>query len=63
MTQKELLYVEDAIGHVGNIIKILEESISNLSDDRLITFMNDEIKVQEDLKNNLMTVLKEKANG
>lgn len=63
MTQKELLYVEDAIGHVGNIIKILEESISSLSDERLITFMSDEIKVHEDLKNNLMMLLKEKANG
>ena len=24
MTQKELLYFEDAIGHEGNIIKIIE---------------------------------------
>ena len=28
MTQKELLYVEDAIGHEQNIIKIINESLS-----------------------------------
>ena len=30
MTQKELSYVEDAIGHECNIIKIIEQGIKNL---------------------------------
>ena len=33
MTQKELLYVEDAVGHETNIIKILQETIKNLQDE------------------------------
>ena len=39
MTQKELSYLEDAIGHEGNIIKICEETIKKLEDEELITFM------------------------
>ena len=63
MTQKELAYFEDAIGHVGNIIKILEESIKNLEDERLISFMESEKEVHTNLKNTLMSKLEEKANG
>ncbi len=63
MTQKELLYFEDAIGHVSNIIKILEESIKNVSDDEILSFMEEEINCQSTLKETLMTKLKEKANG
>ena len=39
MTQKELAYVEDAIGHEENIIKICNESIKNLEDDTLKEFL------------------------
>ena len=63
MTQKELSYFEDAIGHVGNIGKILDESINNLSDERLINFMNEEKNVMDNLKNTLLTKLEEKVNG
>jgi len=63
MTQKELAYFEDAIGHVGNIIKIIEESIKNLEDERLISFMNEEKEVHTNLKNTLMAKLEGKANG
>lgn len=63
MTQKELLYFEDAIGHVGNIVKILEESIKNLEDERLISFMNEEKEIHTNLKNTLMAKLEEKTNG
>ena len=41
MTQKELNYMEDAVGHEKSIIKILEESINNLDDERFINFMKD----------------------
>ena len=63
MTQKELSYFEDAIGHVSNIIKILEESIKNVSDDKILSFMEEEMNCQSTLKETLMTKLKEKANG
>ena len=63
MTQKELLYFEDGIGHEKNIIKICEESLKNLEDNRLISFMKNEINMHENLKNQLMDKLKEKANG
>ena len=63
MTQKELLYLEDAVGHEKSIIKILEESIKEEENDELVDFMNDEIDIHTDLKNNLMNILEEKANG
>ena len=63
MTQKELSYFEDAIGHVSNIIKILEESIKNVSDDKILSFMEEEMNCHNTLKETLMTKLKEKANG
>ena len=63
MTQKELSYVEDAIGHVGNISKILDESISNLEDENLVRFLEEEKLMHDDLKKELLEKLKEKANG
>lgn len=62
MTQKELNYVEDAIGHETSIIKILEESIKNLEDEELINFMNDELDIHNNIKDNLMNKLEE-ING
>lgn len=63
MTQKELLYFEDAAGHEDNIIKIIQNTINNLSDEELISFMNNELNNHKNLKNNLMNMLGEKANG
>ena len=63
MTQKELLYVEDAIGHEKSIIKICENMEKMLSDERLTTFISKEKEKHQDLKNILMDLLKEKANG
>ena len=63
MTQKELLYLEDAIGHEQSIIKICEESLKLLSDEQLTSFIENEINKHNSLKEELMTMLKEKANG
>ena len=38
MTQKELLYVEDAIGHEKSIISIVTETINNLKDKMNLAF-------------------------
>lgn len=62
MTQKELLYLEDAVGHEGNIIKICEETIKNLTDESLITFMHNEVDKHNDLREKLLRVLEGCAN-
>lgn len=63
MTQKELAYVEDAIGHETNIIKICNSALKKIDDDSLITFMNSEIEKHENMKQKLMSLLGGKTSG
>ncbi len=62
MTQKELLYVEDAVGHEQNIIKILDESLANLEDEKLVTFMEKEVKKHASTLKKLLNKLEDKSN-
>ena len=62
MTQKELSYVEDAIGHEDNIIKILYDTINKMEDENLISFLENHIQSHTQLKENLIELLEEKAN-
>ena len=62
MTQKELAYVEDAIGHEKNIISIIDETINNLENEDLIDFLNDELEVHKETKEKLLNMLEVKAN-
>ncbi len=62
MTQKELAYVEDAIGHETNIIKICEDLVKNMEEENLVTFMNDEITKHTSMKEKLMNLLEVKSN-
>ena len=62
MTQKELLYFEDAIGHETNIIKIIEDEISKFQDPNLKSFMQNELSNHNELKNKLMNTLEGKTN-
>ena len=62
MTQKELLYVEDAIGHENNMISICNETSCMLEDDKLVSFMNDEIKKHTKTKEMLMKLLEDKED-
>lgn len=62
MTQKELLYYEDAIGHETNIIKICEESIKMLENEDLINFMKEEVTRHNNLKEQLMSKLEGEAH-
>lgn len=62
MTQKELSYVEDAIGHEKNIIKIINITTSNLQDEDLISFMNEELNTHNNMLEKLMHKLEEKTN-
>ena len=62
MTQKELLYFEDAIGHEKSIISIINNIISNLEDETLVNFMNEELTKHKDLEEKLTNLLEVKAN-
>ena len=57
MTQKELAYFEDAVGHEENIIKILGESISLLEDEKTISFMESEKSEHLSRKEKLISYL------
>lgn len=63
MTQKELLYLEDAIGHEKNIIKICEETLENLEDKNLISFLQKELEGHKNTKERLTNMLEVKANA
>ena len=54
MTQKELLYLEDAISHEKNIISIINESISMVSSKRIINFLNNELSIHKKLYSSLL---------
>ncbi len=62
MTEKELLYFEDAIGHEKNLIKICDFMLENLNDKTLISFIEKEREDHTNLKEKLMNLLKENAN-
>ena len=62
MTQKELLYYEDAIGHEGNVTSILKGNMDTLEDEDLRNFFESEIEIHQNIKEKLMNLLKEKVN-
>ena len=63
MTQKELLYVEDAIEHEKVIIDVCNDLLTHVDDEELISFIQNEISNHETIKNNLMNTLEVKAHG
>lgn len=63
MTQKELSYLEDAIGHEQNIIKICNDISNKLQDEELKTFINNEINTHNTMKQDLINILEAKVNG
>ena len=62
MTQKELLYFEDAVGHEKNVISIIKESLELLESEDLISFMEEQLEEHKDMEEKLMSLLKENAN-
>lgn len=62
MTQKELLYVEDAYNHEKITIDICNDMIDNLEDEDLVSFVESEVKKHTDLLEKLECLLEEKAN-
>ena len=62
MTQKELLYLEDAIKHEENLISICNDNIECMEDEELISFMKKEIKKHEKFKEKLINFMEDKSN-
>lgn len=62
MTQKELAYLEDAIGHEKNIVAILDDTLKKIEDENLIDFLNTEIEIHKETKEKLFNMLEVKAN-
>lgn len=62
MTQKELLYVEDAINHENNVITYLEDAINNFQDEDLVSFVEKEVKKHQNMIDKLINALEDKSN-
>lgn len=62
MTQKELLYIEDAIGHETSVIAYLNNAINNLEDEELTSYIQDVIKKHENTKKKLIKKLEDNTN-
>lgn len=63
MTQKELLYLEDAIGHEKNIVSIIEQTIKTIENADLKTFLEAEKTCHQKTYDNLINTLKVKNNA
>ena len=62
MTQKELAYLEDAIGHETSILNIINSTIQSLDDEQLISFLQTEMDEHATQKQQLINLLGDKAN-
>ena len=62
MTQKELLYVEDAIEHEKSIIAYLEDMKNNLDDDDLVVFTDKELKEHQKQQKELCKLLEDEVD-
>lgn len=62
MTQKELLYLEDAIKHECSIMTILKDAINKLEDEKLISFIEEQVKLHTKTKGKLLSVLEKKCS-
>lgn len=62
MTQKELLYLDDAICHEENIISIVQDIIDNLEDENLVSFMEEKQEDHISIREELINLLEEKSN-
>lgn len=62
MTQKELLYIEDAIEHEVNIVSILNDDLNKIENDEIKTFLEKAIKKHTNIKEKLTRILEEESN-
>lgn len=62
MTEKELLYYDDAINHEQYLESYIEFAISNLEDNKLIEFMKKELRNHEMIESKLFSVMEDIIN-
>lgn len=62
MTQKELLYIEDAISHEKVIKANIVDYINCIQDTELIDFMKKELKIHEKQEKDLIKLLESESN-
>ena len=62
MTEKELLYIEDAVNHESNIISIITNTINNLDNTQLKNFMKEKLNEHISFKVELINALEDYAN-
>lgn len=62
MTQKELLYLEDAIKHEENIIDDLAFMIETLESEDIVSFSEKELKKHEGMLKKLNDLMEDKSN-
>ena len=61
MTQKELLYVEDAIGHEKTLLSVISETIKKLESEDLADFMDTELERHQKMYDKLLKLLEDEA--
>ncbi len=62
MTEKELLYIEDAIKHEESLIMICDDISNKVTEEELVTFFNNEIKKHEKYHNKLINYMEDKSD-
>lgn len=62
MTQKELLYVEDAVNHEKNIIAIVNDAINQVNDQKIAKYLKKELNNHMAYKNELLKLLEDLSN-
>ncbi len=62
MTQKDLLYLEDAVLHEENLIEICSYYSTLLTDKDLKTLLNKEIKKHNSIKDKIIKVMEDISN-
>lgn len=62
MTQKELLYLEDATNHEQTIINFLNYSLETATDKRIIRFFESEIEIHNELCKKLLKHMEDISN-
>ena len=63
MTQKELLYMEDAIGHEKNLATLMENFSNSLNDKNLASFLKKQAKRHNRLEKKLIEIMEVITNG
>ena len=62
MTQKDLLYMEDAINHETNLINIFNYYLEIVEDSNLKSFIKNQIKKHDNLKTKVLKTMEDISN-